>query len=133
MLRALGRLPITVWRHKWAVLAALLIGVLAGVLDARAQTGTWAAQEEAWTDYIVIEPPMLLVIRIDDEGRCLGAPMPTTLEGDTLRRKKGRNWRVTVQRGKPDTLTVTMPDTSRRFLRTLYDPVARCTEEGSKI
>jgi len=132
-MRYFARLAQCVWRRRWWLFAALVLGLLTAALDAHAQTGTWAAQEQGWTDYIVIEPPILLVVRIDDQGRCLGAPMPTKLEGDTLRRERGADWRVTVRRGEPDTLTVTMADTSRRFLRTLYDPVARCTDEGNKI
>jgi len=129
----LARLPACVWRRRWWILAAIILGMLVGALDARAQTGTWVAEEEEWRDYLILSEDVLILVRIDEKGDCLGAPMTVTIEGDTLQRQKGANWHLSVQRGKPDTLRVTAPSFEREFARSLYNPIKLCAQDDNEI
>jgi hypothetical protein len=129
----LGRLPACLWRRRWWILAAIVLGMLVTALDAHAQTGTWVAEEEEWRDYLILSEDALILVRIDERGKCVGAPMPIKMDGDTLRRKKGADWHLSVKRGKPDTLTVTAPSFEREFARTLYNPIERCSQDDSEI
>jgi len=114
------------------VLLAIVVGMLVSALDTHAQTGTWVAHEEDWRDYVVLSEDVLMVVRIDDRGECMGAPMSIRMEGDTLRRRRGADWHLKVRRGQPDSLVVTTPNFRRAFERTLYNPVKRCTDSNSK-
>jgi hypothetical protein len=128
-----ARFAACVWRRRWWILAAIVLGMLVTALDAHAQTGTWVAEEEEWRDYLILSEDVLILVRIDERGKCVGAPMPVTIEGDTLRRQKGEDWHLKVKRGKPDTLRVTAPSFEREFARTLYNPIERCSQDDSEI
>jgi len=111
------------------------IACLLCVPTVSAQTGTWVAHSEEWKDYLIIKENKLLVLRITDRGDCFGAPLPITIEDSTLKRDGGANWPFTLNERTegPDRLRVQLPDTTRTFVRTLFEPVRYCSKPNEKI
>jgi len=120
---------------RFRSIVAFCIACLLCVPTVSAQTGTWVAHEEEWEDYLIISEHRLLVLRIDDRGKCLGAPLPITIEDSTLKRDGGSNWpfRVHERDDRPDRLRVQLPDTIRTFERTLFEPVRYCSKPKEQV
>jgi hypothetical protein len=110
-----------------SILLLLVFMSLAG--SAHAQQGTWVDDTDPrFNDYLVLRPSALLVVRIDTAGECLGAPMKTWIDGDTLRRAVGKDWGLKVNQ---DSLTLHLPHKSRGFRRSDEPVIARCTADNS--
>jgi hypothetical protein len=108
---------------------AFLLAFLFLAVPTHAQYGTWVDDSDPrFDDYLVLRTNALLVVRIDTAGECLGAPMKTWIDGDTLRRAVGKDWGLKVNQ---DSLTLHLPHKSRSFRRSDEPVIARCAADNS--
>jgi hypothetical protein len=128
MVKSLGRFPGTVWRHKWAVLAALLIGMLVGAVDAYAQKQVLRHDFKHHTIYIVLvhldRQATLLEVWRRQDGGCAMYPSVVEMTKAGVQFKSGRAWRL---QAVEDGIEIGFPDgTSVTYKRAKTDPQQLC-------
>jgi hypothetical protein len=123
----LSRLPICLWRRRWWVLAAILLGMLIGALDAHAQERTFIHEFEDRTVYIEVAEYWVEVWSRSD-GQCVMYPSAPEVSAGQITFAAGTTWEVAaVETG----IEITFPS-GRTVLyeRTDTEPERICAFHG---